>query len=262
MFDSAAKFKDRCLNESLYQGPDGNNALRAVITRFRRHPYAATADVENMFHQIAIPDDQKTYMRFFWFQDNDPDKPLIEYWSKVHLMANKPSPAIASLTVKYAARENPPNSGNSWIQEDDLLDPLQPKRTREPDEVEHTLVKQFYVDDCLISEETPDKTADILKEGIDRFSRYGLNLCKSKQTAHKSNAAFRKQRSSQNWRTYQSPTRPQEHLQWDSPLGSVGILRRTHFTLKWNSRIDLIQDGDSWEISCQPMTQKDLVTPQ
>ena len=53
VFDSAAKFKDRCLNESLYQGPDGNNELRAVITRFRRHPYAATAAVENMFIPVS-----------------------------------------------------------------------------------------------------------------------------------------------------------------------------------------------------------------
>ena len=34
------------------------------------------SDVENMFHQFAIPDEQKTYLRFFWFKDNDPNAPL------------------------------------------------------------------------------------------------------------------------------------------------------------------------------------------
>ena len=156
VFDSVAKYQDRCLNDSLFQGPDGNNSLRGVLIRFRKHPYAATADVANMFHQIAVPDNQKTFMRFFWFRDNDPKKELIEYWSGVHLMGNKPSPAIASLTIQYAARPNPPVDGATWILDDDLLDPLHMQRTRYPDEVEKTLVKQFYVDDCLISEDSPE----------------------------------------------------------------------------------------------------------
>ena len=60
VFDSAAKKDGVCINDVLRQGPDRNNALRGVIHRFRRHPYAITADVENMFHQFAIPDEQKT----------------------------------------------------------------------------------------------------------------------------------------------------------------------------------------------------------
>merc|ERR1712015_36346 len=80
----------------MVQGPDRNNSLRGVILRFRRHPYAVTADVENMFHQFAVPDKDKTYLRFFWYENNDPDRPMIEYWAKVHLMGLKSSPAIAN----------------------------------------------------------------------------------------------------------------------------------------------------------------------
>ena len=77
VFDSAAKKDGVCINDVLRQGPDRNNASRGVIHRFRRHPYAITADVENMFHQFAIPDGQKTYQRFFWFKDNNPKCPII-----------------------------------------------------------------------------------------------------------------------------------------------------------------------------------------
>ena len=59
VFDSAAETDGVCINDTLRQGPDRNNALRGVLHRFRRHLYAVTADVENMFHQFAIPDDQK-----------------------------------------------------------------------------------------------------------------------------------------------------------------------------------------------------------
>ena len=68
VFDSAAKVKttEVCINDTLLKGPDRNNSLRGVLLRFRRHPHAVTADIENMFHQFAIPDHQRTYLRFFW----------------------------------------------------------------------------------------------------------------------------------------------------------------------------------------------------
>ena len=178
VFDAAAKTGGRCLNDTLLQGPDRNNSLRAVIHRFRKHPYAATADIENMFHQVAIPEEQTTYMRFFWYCDNDPTKELVEYRSRVHLMGLKSSPALANLAVRYAARQNPPTSGDSWLKEDDLLDPQQQNREREPDETERILTKSFYVDDSLISASTPENTVHTLKEGIRRLGRYELKLTK------------------------------------------------------------------------------------
>ena len=64
-------------------------------------------------------------MRFFWYEDNDPEKDIIEYWSNVHLMGNRHTPAIANLAVRYAARKDPPKNGIQWMKEDDLQDPYQ-----------------------------------------------------------------------------------------------------------------------------------------
>ena len=74
VFDSAAKTNSVCLNDMLLQGPDRNNTLRGVLLRFRRHPYAIMADIENMFLQLAVLDEQNNHMRFFWHKDNDPNK--------------------------------------------------------------------------------------------------------------------------------------------------------------------------------------------
>ena len=168
----------QCLNEQLLQGPDRNNALRAVILRARKGPYAFTADVENMFHQIAVPERQYTYLRFFWYQDNDPDKPLIEYISRVHLMGKTSSPAVANLAVRYAARKEPPVSGAKWIKEDDLLDIYQINQSRVPDKVERSLTKQFYVDDYVAAADTEKEAQEMITEGIRRFQRYDMKLCK------------------------------------------------------------------------------------
>ena len=47
--------------------------------RFRRHHKAFTADVEIMFHQFLVPLEDSTYTRFFWIEDNDPEKDLVQY---------------------------------------------------------------------------------------------------------------------------------------------------------------------------------------
>ena len=146
VFDAAAKTQGVCLNDHLLPGPDRNNSLRGVLLRSRRHPYVVMADIENMFHKIAIPPDQYTYLRFFWYKDNDPRKAIIQYWSKVHLMGLTSSPANANLAVRYAARKQPPIDGQTWIQEDDILTLDQPNRTRIPDHIETILVQQFYVE--------------------------------------------------------------------------------------------------------------------
>ena len=112
VFDSRASTDGICLNDALYQGPDRNNSLRGVLLRFRKLPWAVIADIENMFHQIAIPEEQSTYLRFFWYKNNDPDREIIEWMSRVHLMGNISSPAVANLAVRYAARKDPPANGD------------------------------------------------------------------------------------------------------------------------------------------------------
>ena len=109
VFDAkASNGKGTCLNDKLLQGPDRNNSLRGVVVRFRCHPYAVKSDVANMFHNIRVKDPHPNYLRFFWYQDNDPSKELIEYMALVHVMGLTSSPAIANLAVRYAARETPP----------------------------------------------------------------------------------------------------------------------------------------------------------
>ena len=186
----AAKTNDICINDLLLKGPDRNNSLRGVLQRFRRHPYAVTADIENMFHQFAIPEDQRTYLRFFWYKDNDPKKEIIEYYSRVHLMGLRSSPAIANVGIRYAARKDPPKDGHTWIAEDDLLDPYQRNATRTPDDIEKMLSRHFYVDDLLNSHPTPQEALYSIREGISRLQRYDLKLCKVQSNADLVRKAF------------------------------------------------------------------------
>ena len=136
-----------------------------------------------MFHQFAIPDEQKTYLRFFWFEDNNPKRPIIEWWSKVHLIGLKSSPAIANTGIRFAVRENPPYNGDQWIKEDDLLDPIHYAASRKQDPMEKLLAEGFYVDDLLASQPTEEDALRLIETAISRLQRYDLNLCKVQSNA-------------------------------------------------------------------------------
>ena len=66
VFDCAAKFKGTSLNDQLLQGPDLMNSIVGVLMRFRQELVALIADIEAMFHQVKVKDEDRNYLRFPW----------------------------------------------------------------------------------------------------------------------------------------------------------------------------------------------------
>ena len=66
VFDCAAKSQGVSLNDILLSGPDLNNSLAGVLMRFREDIIPFTADVEAMFYQVRVPEDQQDFLRFSW----------------------------------------------------------------------------------------------------------------------------------------------------------------------------------------------------
>ena len=205
VFNSAAKTNNICINDHLCQGPDRNNSPRGVLYRMRRHPYVVTADVQNMFHQFAVPPDQRTYLQFFWFKGNDPEQEIIEYYTQVHFQGLKSSPSIAYLGIRLAAREHPPSSGQQWLEEDDLLDPHQSNRSREPDEIEKVLDCNFYVDDFLGSAPTEEALLNLTQGGIPRLQRKDMKLCKVQSNSPLVTSHYLPEESLSNTIAFQAP---------------------------------------------------------
>jgi hypothetical protein len=65
VFDCSSKYQGTSLNDKLLQGPDLTSSLVGVLSRFRQHPVAFMSDVEAMFHQVRVPEDQEDFLRFF-----------------------------------------------------------------------------------------------------------------------------------------------------------------------------------------------------
>ena len=66
VFDCSAKFEGVSLNDCLLSGPDLTNGLLGVLCRFRKNPCAVMCDIEKMFHQFYVNEEDRDYLRFLW----------------------------------------------------------------------------------------------------------------------------------------------------------------------------------------------------
>ena len=157
VFDSSAKYNGTSLNQQLLQGPDVTTGLRTVINRFRLYPVAFSADVEGMFHNFLLEPQDRDFTRFFWFTQNNPEKPLTEFRATRHVFGNTSSPALANIGLRYAIMNASP----------------------EPSSASKDFVfNHFYVDDGLASSPTVQGAVDVLKETMNSLQQFNIRLCK------------------------------------------------------------------------------------
>jgi hypothetical protein len=77
VFDAAAEYEGALLNKELLQGPDSTNSLIGVLLRFRKGNVALAADVESMFHQVRVAEQDEQALRFLWWTHGYEEPPDI-----------------------------------------------------------------------------------------------------------------------------------------------------------------------------------------
>ena len=148
VFDSSAKCQGVSLNDVLLTGPDMLNNLLGVLMRFRQRPVAISADIEQMFYRFSVPSSDRDFLRFFWHQENDIEKPLVEYRMKRHVFGNSPSPAIATFCLRQTAQNA-------------------------DEDVRRFVEGNFYVDDGLTSLDSPEEAVSLLTRTKDHLQSEG-----------------------------------------------------------------------------------------
>ena len=156
VFDCSARYGGTFLNEHLLTGPDLTNGLAGVLCRFRRYPIAIMCDIEKMFHQFNVNEEDRDFLRFLWWEDSDITKQLLEYRMNVHLFGAASSPGCANYGLKHLAKshENILPNAAFFIQND------------------------FYVDDGLTSVETENEAINLIRDAQSLCSKGGLRLHK------------------------------------------------------------------------------------
>ncbi|KAK3735936.1 hypothetical protein QZH41_003721 [Actinostola sp. cb2023] len=157
VFDCSAKHNGVSLNDKLIQGPNLTNSLVGVLTRFRQNPIAFMADIEAMFHQVRIPENQYDFLRFLWWPDGNLDAELQEYQMTVHLFGAVSSPSSANYALRKICDDN---------------------ESEYDSEVTDTIKRNFYVDDCLRSVKTKATAIELVNDIRQACAQGGFNLTK------------------------------------------------------------------------------------
>ncbi|XP_013855697.1 uncharacterized protein LOC106511491, partial [Austrofundulus limnaeus] len=157
VFDCAAKYDGVCLNDVVHQGPDLTNKLLTVLIRFRQGPVAIMADIEGMFNQIYVTPDDRDVLRFLWWKDHDPKNEIVTYRMTSHLFGGVWSPSAASFALRKCA------SDHAHLYNTDTVS---------------TVERNFYVDDCLKSSDSPQQAIHLVEQLTDLLKQGGFHLTK------------------------------------------------------------------------------------
>ena len=141
VFDCGATFKGASLNSELLPGPNLTSSLLGVLLRFRNEVVAFMGDIQAMFHEVKVAEEDRDFLRFLWWPDGDITQDLKEYRMTVHLFGAVSSPSCAS----YALRKTADDSRSEFL-----------------DGVVQSVKQNFYVDDCLKSSATEEEAIQMI----------------------------------------------------------------------------------------------------
>lgn len=122
VLDSSATFCYVSRNDILLKRPNNTNNLQCILLRFRREEIAVIGDVKQMFHNFKVKIDHQDFLRFLWHPENNFDLPLKEYRMTVHVVGNRPSPAVATYWLRRCVAHSDPDvidfvSNNFYVDE-------------------------------------------------------------------------------------------------------------------------------------------------
>ena len=130
------------------------NSLVGVLLRFRQGTIGIAADIEGMFHQIRVREEDQDSLRFLWWTNTYEDPPDV-YVMQVHIFGAASSPCVANSTLRWVAHDNAEDFSPSVI----------------------AVIKgNFYVDDALPSENDEQSAIHLAQGMVDVLARGSFNL--------------------------------------------------------------------------------------
>ena len=165
VMDASAKHNGVSLNDELLVGTDLLNNLCGVLLRFREERKAIAADIESMFHQCLVIEQDQPALRFLWRnleKTRDPDV----YQMLVMILGAASSPCTANYVLRKTADDN------SW---DPSLSP----------ETIEAVRRNFYMDDLLKSVRDETSAIRLQKELTVLLARGGFRLTKWSSSSRK-----------------------------------------------------------------------------
>ncbi len=154
VFDASAKSSSGAsLNDLLLPGPNMYPLLTTILTRFRLHPIAVSADISKMFREILLDESDRDLHRFLL---RDEEGNIVDHRMKRLTFGVKSSPYLATQVLLQIAELNEDNY------------PLAANAIR----------SCFYVDDCLTGANTVSEADQLCRQLCDLLASAGMTLRK------------------------------------------------------------------------------------
>ena len=150
VFDASAKQDGISLNDIMYQGPKLQGNLFNVLLRFRKHPVAIVCDIEEMYLQINLKENDKQFHRFLWRTDNSQQPDIYEFNRLV--FGENCSPFLA----QYVSQENARLYANEY--------PL----------AAETILNSTYMDDSMDSVMNNEQAIDLYHQLSDVWGKAAM----------------------------------------------------------------------------------------
>lgn len=155
VFDASCKSSSGLsLNDVIMVGPTVQDDVFSILTRFRLHKYAMTADIQQMYRQIRIEDEDTNLQRIIW--RSNPNSPLTTYRLKTVTYGTASAPFLATRCIQQLAFE------------EKVKFPL----------AAAVALKDFYVDDLITGADSKEKTLDIHLQMINMLKLGGFHIRK------------------------------------------------------------------------------------
>ncbi|XP_017887576.1 uncharacterized protein LOC108629432 [Ceratina calcarata] len=141
-------------NQTLMTGPTIQNDIFEILIRFRIHHFALIADIEKMYRQVLVHEDDRKYQQIFWRED--PNEPLEVYQLNTLTFGTSCAPFLAIRTLHKLAddeKHNYPTAAD-------------------------VVKRDFYVDDLLTGSDTLENAGRLRDELNSLLKSGGFNLRK------------------------------------------------------------------------------------
>ncbi|XP_052755355.1 uncharacterized protein LOC128201692 [Galleria mellonella] len=157
VFDaSATTTTNKSLNDIQRIGPPLQNDIFSILLRFRSYKYVACADVEKMYRQILIQNDQRTLQLILW-RENSTDE-LVVYQLNTVTYGTASAPYLSMRCLRQLAYETT----------DDVI--------------ARVIIEDFFVDDLITGDDDPvilsnicENVSTVLKSGCFPLRKWTFN---------------------------------------------------------------------------------------
>ncbi|XP_073963074.1 uncharacterized protein [Choristoneura fumiferana] len=142
VFDASARDRNgNSLNSFLEKGINCLELIPKLLIKFRKYAIGITSDIKKAFLQISLNDEDRRYLSFLWWKNNE-RKDLITYRHRRVVFGVTSSPFLLGATINYHLE----------------------KYTEKYKDTAERLKNSFYVDNCVTSLESEQEAQIFIEE--------------------------------------------------------------------------------------------------